>query len=144
MSAFGRIYDVAATGMAAQRLRVQLIAANVANSETTRTPAGGPYRKKDAVFEVASLGKALDGTDFLGVRVKEVRSSADPFSTRFEPGHPDANPEGMVLYPNVNPVLEMVDLTEASRSYEANVAVVRSVRSMSQAALDLLRVQATA
>jgi flagellar basal-body rod protein FlgC len=141
MSSFGRIYDIASTGLAAQRLRVQLIASNVANAETTRTPEGGPFRKKDAIFEVASLGTLPDGTSLSGVRVKEVRASKEAFPVRYEPGHPDADAEGLVRYPNVNPVLEMVDLTEASRSYEANVAVVRSVRTMGQAALDLLRTQ---
>jgi flagellar basal-body rod protein FlgC len=140
VSSFGKIYDVAASGMAAQRLRVQLIAANVANAESTRSADGGPYRKKEARFEVASLGKGQDGSPFLGVKVAQVSSSQEPFQTRYEPGHPDADAEGIVRYPNVNPVLEMVDLTEASRSYEANVAVVRSVRTMSQSALDLLRV----
>ncbi len=141
MSSFGRIYDIAATGLSAQRLRVQLVAANVANAETTRTPEGGPFRKKDAVFEVADLGRLPDGTVLSGVKVKQVRTSQEPFPTRFEPGHPDADAEGLVRYPNVNPVLEMVDLTEASRSYEASVAVVRSVRAMGQAALDMLRTQ---
>lgn len=141
MSSFGRIYDIASTGLAAQRLRVQLVAANVANAETTRTPEGGPFRKKNAIFEVAALGALPDGTPLQGVRVKEVRNSREPFPTKFEPGHPDADADGQVRYPNVNPVLEMVDLTEASRSYEANVAVVRSVRTMGQAALDLLRTQ---
>ena len=140
MSSFGKIYDVAASGMAAQRLRVQLISANVANAESTRTAQGGPYRKKEATFEAAALALGKDGIPFMGVKVKEVRASQEPFQTRYEPGHPDADAEGVVRYPNVNPVLEMVDLTEASRSYEANVAVVRSVRTMSQAALDLLRV----
>ena len=141
MSSFGKIYDIASSGLAAQRLRVQLIASNVANAETTRTPEGGPFRKKDAIFELAPLGKLPDGTNLNGVRVKEIRSSREAFPSRFEPGHPDADAEGMVRYPNVNPVLEMVDLTEASRSYEANVAVVRSVRTMGQAALDMLRTQ---
>jgi len=141
MSSFGKIYDIASTGLAAQRLRVQLIAANVANAETTRTPEGGPFRKKDAIFETALLGTLADGSKLTGVKVKEVRTSQEPFPTRFEPGHPDADADGLVRYPNTNPVLEMVDLTEASRSYEANVAVVRSVRAMGQAALDLLRTQ---
>lgn len=141
MSSFGKIYDIASSGLAAQRLRVQLIASNVANAETTRTPEGGPFRKKDAIFEMVSLGALADGTKLNGVRVKEIRSSKEAFPTRYEPGHPEADADGLVRYPNVNPVLEMVDLTEASRSYEANVAVVRSVRAMGQAALEMLRTQ---
>lgn len=141
MSSFGKIYDIASSGLAAQRLRVQLIASNVANAETTRTPEGGPFRKKDAIFEVANLGTLPDGTKLNGVRVKEIRHSREAFPTRFEPGHPEADADGLVRYPNINPVLEMVDLTEASRSYEASVAVVRSVRAMGQASLDMLRTQ---
>ncbi len=138
---FGKIYDIAASGMAAQRLRVQLVASNIANSETTRTPGGGPYRKRDAVFESFDLGAASYGQPHLGVRVREVRTSDEPFTLKYEPGHPDADGEGMVRYPNVNPMDEMVNLTEAGRAYEANVAVVRAARTMSQSAIDLLRVQ---
>jgi flagellar basal-body rod protein FlgC len=137
---FGKIYDIASSGMAAQRLRVQLIASNVANSETTRTPEGGPWRKRDAVFTPIALGTNPSGQEYVGVKVKEVQSSREPFLLKFEPGHPDAGQDGMVSYPNVNPVEEMVNLTEASRAYEANVAVVRAAKAMSQSAVDLLRV----
>ena len=138
---FDQITAVAASGMAAQRLRVQLIAANVANSETTRTPEGGPFRRKDAVFQVAQLGTTADGTALTGVQVSEVVTSSDPFVTRYEPNHPDADAQGLVRYPNVNPVEEMVNLTEATRSFDANVSVVRAARSMALSAQDLLRVQ---
>lgn len=138
---FARIQDIAASGLAAQRLRVQLVAANIANAETTRTAEGGPFRKKDAVFQVQDFGQDRSGRDYLGVQVAEVRTSSDPFISKYEPGHPDANAEGLVFYPNVNPVEEMVNLTEASRAYEANIAVLRAVRSMSLSAQDLLRVQ---
>lgn len=134
-----KIYDVAASGMAAQRFRVQLIAANIANSETTRTPQGGPFRKKDAIFEVALQGQTGAGTGLAGVRVKDVLASREPFPTKYEPGHPDADANGLVLYPNVDPVEEMVNLTEATRAFEANVAVVRAVRAMQNSAQDLLR-----
>lgn len=135
-----KILDIASTGMAAQRLRVQLIASNIANSETTRTKEGGPYRRKDAVFQSQDMGfsGALANA---GVRVAEVRTSQEPFLTRYEPGHPDANADGVVSYPNVNPVEEMVNLTEASRAYEANIAVVRAAKAMSASALEILRVQ---
>ena len=138
---FNRIYDIAASGMAAQRLRVQLVASNIANSETTRTPDGNPFRKRDAVFEPFVVARDDQGRESMGVRIKEVRASQEPFILKYEPGHPDADAEGIVRYPNVNPVEEMVNLTEASRAYEANVAVVRSVRTMAQSAIDLLRVQ---
>jgi len=135
-----KILDIASTGMAAQRLRVQLIASNIANSETTRTKDGGPYRRKDAVFQSQDLGfsGALANA---GVRVAGIRASQEPFLTRYEPGHPDANADGVVSYPNVNPVEEMVNLTEASRAYEANIAVVRSAKAMAASALEILRVQ---
>jgi flagellar basal-body rod protein FlgC len=138
---FGRIYDIAASGMSAQRLRVQLIAANVANSETTRTAEGGPFRRKDAVFQVQPMGRTLEGMPLTGVKVAEVVASKDPFVPKYDPGHPDAGADGTVLYPNVNPVEEMVNLTEATRAFDANVAVVRAVRSMTLSAQDLLRVQ---
>ena len=135
-----QIFDIAATGLAAQRLRVQLISSNVANSETTRTKEGGPFRRKDAVFQAQDMGfsGALANA---GVRVASIQTSQEPFLTRYEPGHPDADADGIVQYPNVNPVEEMVNLTEASRAYEANVAVVRSAKSMASSALEILRVQ---
>jgi flagellar basal-body rod protein FlgC len=135
-----KILDIASTGMAAQRLRVQLIASNIANSETTRTKEGGPYRRKEAIFRSQDMGfsGALANA---GVRVASIRTSQEPFLTRFEPGHPDADADGVVSYPNVNPVEEMVNLTEASRAYEANIAVVRAAKAMASSALEILRVQ---
>ncbi len=134
------ILDIASTGMAAQRLRVQLIASNIANAETTRTREGGPYRRKDAVFQPQDLGFS-GALEAAGVKVASIRTSREPFLTRYEPGHPDADANGVVSYPNVNPVEEMVNLTEASRAYEANVAVVRAAKAMAGSALEILRVQ---
>jgi flagellar basal-body rod protein FlgC len=135
-----QILDIASSGMAAQRLRVQLIASNIANSETTRTKDGSPYRRKDAIFQSQDLGfsGALANA---GVRVASIQTSQEPFMTRYEPGHPDADANGVVSYPNVNPVEEMVNLTEASRAYEANIAVVRAAKTMATSALEILRVQ---
>ena len=141
MSSFDAINNVAASGMAAQRLRVQLAASNIANSETTRTPEGGPYRKKDPIFQVADLGQTGDGMPVNGVAIAGIQASQDPFIAKYDPNHPDADANGIVQYPNVNPVEEMVNLTEASRSFDANVAVVRAVRTMTLSAQDLLRVQ---
>ncbi len=138
---FNQINDIAASGMAAQRLRVQLIAANIANVETTRTAEGGPFKKKDAIFRVLDLGKNANGQAFTGVQVAEIAPSKEPFISKYDPTHPDANADGVVLYPNVNPVDEMVNLTEASRAFEANTAVMRAVRSMALSAQELLRVQ---
>lgn len=135
-----QILDIASTGMAAQRLRVQLIASNIANSETTRTKEGGPYRRKDAVFQSENLGFS-GALAAAGVKVASIQTSQEPFLTRLEPGHPDADADGVVSYPNVNPVEEMVNLTEASRAYEANIAVVRAAKTMATSALDILRVQ---
>jgi flagellar basal-body rod protein FlgC len=134
-----KIYDIAASGMAAQRFRVQLIAANIANSESTRTAEGGPFRKKDAVFEVVPVGRSSEGAALMGVKVREVRASQEPFPTKYDPGHPDADAQGLVQYPNVDPVEEMVNLTGASRAFEANAAVVRALRAMANSAQDLLR-----
>jgi flagellar basal-body rod protein FlgC len=138
---FNKIYDIAATGLSAQRLRVQLIASNVANVETTRTPDGGPFRKKDAVFKVLDMGKTVDGMPLVGVKVADIHVSNDPYILKYEPGHPDANAEGIVTYPNVNPIEEVVNLTEAARSIDANVNTVRAVRQMGQSALEILRAQ---
>lgn len=135
-----QILDIASTGMAAQRLRVQLIASNIANSETTRTKEGGPYRRKDAVFQSENRGFS-GALAAAGVKVSAIRTSQEPFLTRLEPGHPDANADGVVSYPNVNPVEEMVNLTEASRAYEANIAVVRAAKAMASSAMEILRVQ---
>ena len=133
-----QIFDIASTGMAAQRLRVQLIASNVANSETTRTREGGPYRRRDAVFQSQDLGFS-GALASAGVRVASIQTSQEPFLTRYEPGHPDANSDGVVNYPNINPVEEMVNLTEASRSYEANINVISATRRMLQRTLDILK-----
>lgn len=135
-----QIFDIAGSGLAAQRLRVQLISSNIANVETTRTKAGGPYRRREAVFQAQDdgFGDALAAT---GVQVAGIRTSQEPFLSRYQPGHPDADANGMVQYPNVNPVEEMVDLTEASRGYEANIAVVRAAKGMAASALEILRVQ---
>jgi flagellar basal-body rod protein FlgC len=141
MSTFDAIKDIAASGMSAQRLRVQLAASNIANAETTRTADGGPYRRKEPVFRTLLLGETQDGIPVTGVQVTGVQSSTDPFITKYDPSHPDADANGVVSYPNVNPVDEMVNMTEAGRSFEANVAVIRAVRTMELSAQDLLRVQ---
>jgi flagellar basal-body rod protein FlgC len=140
-TSFDAIKDIAASGMFAERLRVQLAASNIANSETTRTPEGGPYRRKEPVFQTQLLGALQDGMPVTGVKVAGIQTSNEPFITKYDPSHPDADANGVVQYPNVNPLEEMVNLTEAGRGFEANVAVVRAVRAMELSAQDLLRVQ---
>lgn len=142
MSLFSAL-SVSASGMSAQRTRAELITENLANAETTRTPEGGPYRRKDAVFESASapsfasiLGDAMapGGVSVSGINVDD----SDPVQ-RYQPGHPDAGPDGYVSYPRISPPEEMVDLMSASRGYEANIASMTAVKDMIQRSLDLLR-----
>ena len=145
MSLFSSI-DVSASGMAAQRARTEVLVENLANSETTRTPEGGPYRRKDVVFaEDSSLGSfssQLDsalGPALSGVEVSEIAIDDSAPELRYQPGHPDANKDGYVAYPKINPAEDMVDLLGASRGYEANVAAISAVKDMINKSLDLFR-----
>jgi len=144
MSLFS-LLSVSASGMSAQRARAELLVENLANAETTRTPEGGPYRRKDAVFATdapespfASIFEAQLGRPD-GVRVSEVVvDNRDP-ERRYLPGHPDADKDGYVAFPRVNPAEDMVDLMGATRSYQANVAAISAVKDMIQRSIDLLR-----
>jgi flagellar basal-body rod protein FlgC len=129
---FFRAFDIAASGLHAERVRLHVVANNVANADTTRTPQGGPYRRQQAVFSTV-LGR-LDG-----VRVRGVMPSSDPLRRVYEPGHPDAGPDGYVSMPNVKVPLEMIDLMAASRAYEANLATMRNFKQICQQTLKLLR-----
>jgi flagellar basal-body rod protein FlgC len=132
--------DVNASGLTAQRKRVEVSSSNLANSQTTRTEEGGAYRRKDVVFQTASFqdtfGVAIErGVE--GVEVSDVVDDPSPFERRYEPGHPDADAEGYVAYPNVNPLEEMANLVEASRTYEANIAAMGIVKAMINRTLDI-------
>jgi len=138
--------SVSASGMSAQRARTELLVENLANSETTRTPEGGPYRRKDVIFAeddgVGSFSSAMDsalGANPGGVMVSETTVDDSPPDLRYMPGHPDANKDGYVAFPKVNPAEDMVDLLGASRGYEANVAAISAVKDMIQKSLDLFR-----
>jgi flagellar basal-body rod protein FlgC len=144
MSLF-QVLSIGESGMAAQRTRAELLTENLANSETTRTPEGGPYRRKDAVFESADstspfssvFSAQMEATG--GVRVADVVTDGREPVRRYLPGHPDAGPDGYVAFPNINPAEDMVDLMGASRGYEANVAAINAVKDMIQHSIDLLR-----
>ena len=125
-------FDISASGLSAQRARLDIIASNIANVETTRTPNGGPYRRLQAIF--ASQPERPGGVEMIGI-------VTDPREPRrvYQPGHPEADSQGFVAYPNVNIVEEMVDLVSAARSYEANAAAFNAAKSMAQRALDLGR-----
>lgn len=139
---FSQIAQIARDGLAVQRARMATTASNLANAETTRTPEGGPYRRRDPVLEARSVapsfGDRLDRA-VRGVRVTGVAVDPRPPATRFDPGHPDANGEGYVGVPNVNAVEELANMMSASRSYEANLLVIRKAREMGDAALQIGR-----
>lgn len=125
----------------AERQRLDVISENIANAQTTRTPGGGPYRRKEVVFEAVAAEAAGmgGGTGAGGVRVAQISESQAPLEKVYNPGHPDADSQGYVSMPNVNIVEEMVDLVAASRAYEANVAAVNTTKSMISHAMELGR-----
>jgi len=118
-----------ASGLAAQHRRIDAIAQNIANAETTRTPDGGPYKRQVVALSPAPLGD--------GVRVAGIRQDAREGALVYDPGHPDADPSGYVRYPNVDVPAEMVDLMVARRTYEANVTVFQVAKAMLRRALDI-------
>ncbi len=138
--------SVSATGLTAQRQRAELLVENLANSETTRTADGGPYRRKDAVFSTATVDTPFQsmyaaelGNQASGVRVSDIVTDTRDPERRYMPGHPDADTEGYVKLPNVNPAEDMVDLMSASRNYQANVTAMSAVKDMIHRSIDLLR-----
>jgi flagellar basal-body rod protein FlgC len=138
--------SVSASGMNAQRVRAELLVENIANAETTRTPAGGPYRRKDVVFQSEPVASPFAGvlaeagdSESQGVTVSDIIVDQRAPERRYMPGHPDAGPDGYVSLPRLNPAEEMVDLLGASRGYEANVASMTSVKEMIQRSIDLLK-----
>ena len=139
---------VSASGLDAQTKRMNTISSNIANSETTRGagPNGGPYRKKDAVMNAQtdreSFGEILQNEmdeSIQGVQVTEIKEDERPPKLVYNPSHPDANAEGYVAMPNVNPVEEMANMISAQRSYEANVTAMGAAKSMAQKALEIGR-----
>ena len=138
---------ISSSGMAAQRMRLNTISSNLANINTTQTPEGGPYRRKDVVFEAMpdakSFGEIFSSGDPKGqmqrVQVVDVISDTKAPLMKFQPNHPDANPEGFVAYPNINMMEEMTNMIQASRAYEANVTAMQASKDMALSALEIGR-----
>jgi flagellar basal-body rod protein FlgC len=144
MSLFSAL-SVGASGMSAQRARAEILVENLANAETTRTPEGGPYRRKDVVFASTQIGSPFSSVFDAqlnapsGVAVSDVLvDNSDP-ERRYMPGHPDADAEGYVAFPKMNPAEDMVDLMGSARAFEANVAAISAVKDMIQRSIDLFR-----
>lgn len=157
-------FDISSYGLSAQRFRMDLISSNIANANTTRTSEGGPYQRKDVVFKAIDFSKILNekiaennnmleyenplddsflqenaNPAIMSVIVDKVVRDESEFTYKFEPSHPDANEEGYVAYPNVNPVIEMANLIEATRAYQANVSAFQSAKAIAQSAIDILK-----
>ena len=163
--AFLNSFDISGYGLSAQRFRTNLISSNIANAQTTRTDEGGPYRKRNVVFKAVDFDahlnnklkenlNVLDYEDPLDEELgyndkihpsvmtvlvdKVVRDDSEPIM-KYDPTHPDANNEGYVAYPNINPVVEMSDLIEATRAYQANVSAFQSAKTMAGSAIQMLQ-----
>jgi flagellar basal-body rod protein FlgC len=147
MSMFSTL-EISGSALTAERQRAEVVAANMANAETTHTPTGGPYRRKEVVFAssgnlpfrmmLAGFHPTLSGGQ-PAVRVQRVVDDPTPSLMRFEPGHPDADKNGYVAYPNINPVQEMVDLMGAVRSYQLNASAITATKQMIQQSIELLK-----
>jgi len=145
MSLFNSI-AVSASGMTAQRQRAEVLVENIANADTTRTANGGPYRRQDVVFTAqpvsqpfSSVFQAQMDNQPQGVAISEMVVDQSEPDRRYLPGHPDADKDGYVLYPKMNPAEDMVDLMGASRSYQANVSAISAVKDMINRSMDLFR-----
>ncbi|MGH9581333.1 MAG: flagellar basal body rod protein FlgC [Bryobacteraceae bacterium] len=145
MSLFSTL-EVSASGMSAERTRAEVLVENIANANTTRTAQGGPYRRRDVVFQSepadspfsSAFGTAVQGGTE-GVEVSQIVTDNGPPEMRYLPGSPDANKDGYVAYPRVNVAEDMVDLVQTSRAYDANVAAISSVKDMIARSIDLFR-----
>ncbi|ACM64388.1 flagellar basal body rod protein FlgC [Campylobacter lari] len=157
-------FDISGYGLSAQRFRMNVISSNIANANTTRTAEGGPYRRREVIFKATDFNELLNkqitkDNNFLeyenplndpasqkdakpaimSVVVDKVVRDDKDFRMKYDPSHPDANEQGYVAFPNINPVIEMADLIEATRAYQANVSAFTSTKTIAQSAIDLLR-----
>lgn len=131
--------EIAVSGLKAQRARMNVIANNIANAETTRTPQGGAFRRQMVILRGEQMKPSQNNPRKLGVRVVKVVSDPSPFRTVYDPSHPDANAAGYVQYPNIRLSVEMVNLVAAQRAYDANIAVLVSEKRMTQKALEIIQ-----
>jgi flagellar basal-body rod protein FlgC len=153
MNLFG-VMDISGSALEAERVRAEVVAANMANANTTRTENGKPYQRQHVVFQSSPVDQPQDFASTLlsstaspdqssgvgdGVRVAAVISDTAAPLQRYDPGHPDADANGFVTYPNINPLTEMVDLMGAQRAYGMNVSAVTAAKSMITSTLDLLK-----
>jgi len=152
MNLFG-LMATSGSAMQAERVRAEVVAVNMANAETTRTEEGGPYRRKMVVFaaegsapdflrslrDAAGTGRGTQGSVTPGVHIAAVVEDPSPPLKRYDPGHPDAGPDGYVSYPDINPVTEMVDLMGATRAYGLNGSAVQAEKGMITAALEIAK-----
>jgi flagellar basal-body rod protein FlgC len=135
--------DIASSGLSAERMRMEVAARNIANAQSTRSDEGGPYRRQQVVFSTAldrAMGGSADGEGLHGVQVAEVVDDQSELPKVYLPGHPDADSDGYVTYPNVKMAQELVDMMTASRAYEANLKSLQVFRSMMEQSLSLLKV----
>jgi len=135
--------EVSASGLSAERIRMNTTASNLANARTTRTAQGGPFHRLDPVFEAVGLDR-LRGLPSMQrgvslVRVSKIQEDQRPGTMVYDPSHPDANGQGYVTYPNVNAVEEMVNMITATRAYEAGVTSINSIKQMARSALEIGR-----
>jgi len=157
-------FDISGYGLSAQRFRINIISGNIANANTTRTSEGGPYQRREVVFKATDFDVALNqelkksnnlldyenplddpfmlknaNPAIMSVVVDKVVRDDSDFKLKYDPSHPDANSEGYVAYPNINPVIEMADLIEATRAYQANVAAFQSAKNMANSSIDMMK-----
>ncbi len=143
---FLNAFEISTSGLSAERFRINVISSNVANINTTRTAEGGPYVRKDVLFlaspvtENKSFSQNLDDEiDLQKVEVKEIVKDQRPPILKYDPSHPDANSEGYVAYPHINIMEEMVNLVNASRSYEANATTLRAAKDMAMKSIEIIK-----
>ena len=162
--AFLSSFDISGYGLSAQRVRVNTISSNIANANTTRTDEGGPYRRKEVIFKAVNFDKMLNAKlaesenfhkyedpldegakgekaipSLTSVVIDKIVRDDKNFKLKYDPSHPDADANGYVAYPNVNPVVEMADLIEATRAYQANVSAFQSAKNMASNAITMFQ-----